>query len=205
MVAGPVALVAGESPSWVVTRTPSPSAASPAELVLGQRLGRGRGRARWRRAARAAPRARSDRGQGGQQVGQRLARRRAGGEHDVLPGVGGLGGDRLVAPRVVDAAGQRRPRTTSGCAHVGQAAVRRAARRAAPRGGVSRSSRPGAGGEPVDRLGHRRSASTRSTRPSTGSTSPDGTRHDRGRDTAGRHAPRAAVGRLRSTMRWSVV
>ena len=48
--------------------------------------------------------------EGGQLVGERLAGRRAGGEHDVMAGVRGLGGSRLVPPRRFDPTrGVRRP------------------------------------------------------------------------------------------------
>ena len=116
------------SPSWVVIRTSRPSPASECQLVVGQRLGRGEvehGRAAL--VPRAAGRA--DAVQGGQLVGQRLARGGAGGEHDVLAGVGGVGRDDLVAPGLRDAApGEARP-TTSGSAQAGQLGVTRRAGR----------------------------------------------------------------------------
>ncbi len=123
------------SPSWVVTRTSSPSAAEPGELVLGERLGRREvehGRAAL--VARAACGA--DRGQRGQLVGQALAGGGAGREHDVLALVGGLGGDRLVLPRALDPAGPER-RDHVGVGPGRPVGVRRRRARGAPRGGAA--------------------------------------------------------------------
>ena len=99
----------GLSPSWVATRTSSRAPrARPA----------GRGRApwsgeverRWRRAARAGRGSSGCARQGRQLVAERLAGRRAGGEHDVRPACAASAAVDLVPPRRVDpAGGVRRP------------------------------------------------------------------------------------------------
>ncbi len=103
VLARPVALVAGGVS--VVGRDPhaEPERPDRCELVLGERLGRAD--VERRGAALTPPSATlEDRGEGGQLVGERLAGGRTGREDDVLSGAGGLGGDGLVAPQVVDAA-----------------------------------------------------------------------------------------------------
>ena len=129
------------SPSWVVTRTSSPSDADRGQLVLGQRLG-----GREVEDGGAAPVADvallADRGQRRQLVGQRLAGGRAGGEHDVLTRVGGLRGRRLVLPGPVDPAPRRRRRRRRAPPRSGQSACT-AARGGSTSRWVSRSSRPG--------------------------------------------------------------
>ena len=144
----------GLSPSWVVTRTSSPSASSPAELVLGQRL-RGREVEHAGAALPAGAAGSSDRGEGGQLVGERLPGRRAGGEHDVVAGVGGVGGGR---PGAATGARPHARRTPSGARRAPTRPVGhdRPPGRGSTSRWVSRSSLPGT---PV----------RRSTRPSTAS------------------------------------
>ena len=141
VVARPVALLAGAVA--VVGRHPDvePEAAEPGELVLGQRLGRRQ--VEHRRAALAARAAGgADRRQRGQLVGEALAGGGAGGEHDVLARVGGLGGDRLVPPGPLDPAApgtpRRRRRPPSPASRPGTAA-----RAGSTSRWRSRSSRPG--------------------------------------------------------------
>ena len=86
------------SPSWVATRTSSPSAVEAGELVLGQRLGRAEVE-RGGPALPARPAGGADVGQRRQLVAQRLARRRAGRQHDVPAGVRRLRGHRPGAAR----------------------------------------------------------------------------------------------------------
>ena len=100
----------GLSPSWVVTRTSSAEREQAGQLVLGQRL-RGRevehGRRRVRRGRRGRCWIAVERGQ---LVGERLPGGGAGGEHDVLAGVGGLGGAAWCRHGALDPArGVRRP------------------------------------------------------------------------------------------------
>ena len=100
LVAAAVAVVGGD-PDVEAER------GEPGQLVLGERLGR-RQVERGRPALAARTAALERRGQRGELVGQRLAGRGAGGEHDVLPGVRRVGRGRLVLPRLVDAAGPER-------------------------------------------------------------------------------------------------
>ena len=144
------------SPSWVAARTSRPSAGEGGQLVVGERLGRrevehaGAALAAARRASRA------DRGQRGQLVGQRLARRRAGGEHDVAAR---RARRRRRRPGAATAA--RPPRAANAVADVGRRPSRASRRSAAARGGStsrwrSRSSRPGTAVSRVDERGDQR-------------------------------------------------
>ena len=129
VVARPVALLARAVA--VVGREPhvEPQRLQPGQLVLGERLGRGEVEDRRRRAGRAAPRAPRIAASGGQLVGQRLARRRAGRDDDVPSGVGGLGRLGLVAPRGAAGRGRRTPRARRRAPTSGQGAVDRRPRR----------------------------------------------------------------------------
>ena len=107
----------------------------------------------------------------GQQVAQRLARRGAGGQHDVLAGVRGLGRDRLVHPGLADPAGAERGDHAPGAAHPGHAAVR-PGRRAVRSRWVSRSSRPGHGRQPLDDVAVEGHAASMSKRPTVRASAP---------------------------------
>ncbi len=143
------------SPSCVVTRTSRPKREEGGPLVVGERL-RGRevengGAALGMRAAAVA-----DRGQSGQLVGQRLARRRPRGQDDVPTGVGASAADRWcrqgrsIPPRTNAA-------TTSSAAQDGQSWLmagrggststcrRRSARSAGTAQPVEDARRPGVG------------------------------------------------------------
>ena len=143
------------SPSWVVMRTSRPSAGRARRAGPGPAPWSARGRAWWPRAEPRAAASGERRGQGGQLVGQRLAGGGAGGEDDVLAGVGRVGGDRLVLPGLRDT-----PRADVGRDDIGRRPTPATARCRAARAGsrsrwVSRPSRPGHRGQPVDHLGHR--------------------------------------------------
>ena len=85
-----------------------PQRHQPCELILGQRL-RGREVEHARATLTAGASSTADRGQRGELVGERFPGGGSGRQHDVVTGVGGVGGRDLVPPRALDpACGVRR-------------------------------------------------------------------------------------------------
>ena len=140
------------SPSYADTRSPStPSSADRAPLVVRQRLGRREVERRGAAAVRCAG-ALEDGRERRHEVGERLARRRAGRDDDVGALVGEVGGRSPGAPRV----GRPRPGSRS------RAARERPSPATRPRcRSVRARARRGAAGRPGPRRGARAAAAGR--------------------------------------------